>query len=104
MDSRIPHSFGSAVVLAGAFAIGWAIHVSVVTGEAGILDPGPVLGALVGLGMIAVGRAMERRFDPSAFVPDEEDEDDEEAFDERLSPVDDGMLAGRERDDPDESG
>lgn len=101
MDWRVPHSFGSAVSLAGAFAIGWALHVSLVTGEAALLDPAPVLATLLGLGLVATGRAMERRFDPSTLVPDSEgaEEEDEEAFDGELSPVDEEMLAGRERDE-----
>lgn len=99
MDRRIPHSLGSVVLLTGAFAVGWAVHVTLVTSQAGLLDPAPVFATVGGAALIALGRRMERHFDPSAFVRGDEDEDDEESFDEELSPLEEGQLAGLERDD-----
>ena len=97
MDARVPHSFGSATLLLGAFAVGWVLHQTVVRRALSPTSPVAVLVALCGVGLILAGRAMERRFDPSAFVPDSGDDDGE--FDERLSPLD-GELEGRERDEP----
>lgn len=103
MDPRIPHTFGSALLLAGAFAIGWAIHGSVVTGQFGVLSPAAVLITLAGLGFLAVGRFLEGRFDPSEWTVDVEDEEDEEEFDEELSPLDEESMSGYDRDDSFES-
>lgn len=100
MDRRIPHSLGSVVLLTGAFAVGWAAHVTVVTSQAGLLDPAPVFATLGGVALIALGRRLERQFDPSAFVRgDEEDDEDEESFDEELSPLGEEQLEGLERDE-----
>ena len=50
----------------------------------------------------AVGRSLERRFDPTRRASDDSEEEDEEAeFDESLSPIDEEDLEGRERDEPD---
>lgn len=87
MDWRIPHSFGSGFLLAGAFAIGWVLHQAFVLETMAITAPLAVFVTLAGLGCIALGRRLERQFDPSMFVP-EDQEDDEEAFDEELSPLD----------------
>lgn len=99
MDERIPYSFGSAVILAGAFAIGGVLHAAFVEGGLPITSPAAVFGILGGVALVAIGRALERRFDPSEFVPDSEDEEEEE-FEEELSPISEADLEGRERDDP----
>ena len=97
----IPYSFGSAVMLTGAFVFGWAIHIVLVEGEAGPLDAGPVLAALLGGLLMAAGYAMERRFDPSDYVPGSKDEEEEEEdeFDEELAAVPEDRLDEYERDD-----
>lgn len=100
MDARIPHTLGSVVTLTGAFAVGWVLHQVFVESVLALTSPVAILGALGGLAVIAIGRRLERGFDPSEFVVDPEpDEDDEESFDERFSPVSEEMMAGRERDD-----
>lgn len=101
MDARIPHALGSAVTLTGAFMVGWVLHQVLVQGALDPTAPAAVLVGIGGLVVIAVGRRIERGFDPSDYVVDPEPEEDEEEFDERFSPVSEEMLEGRERDDPD---
>ena len=101
MDDRIPHALGSVVTLTGAFMIGWVLHQVFVQNALDPTAPGAVLVGLGGLLAVAVGRRIERGFDPAAYVVDPEPEDDEEEFDETFSPVSEEMLEGRERDDPD---
>lgn len=98
MNWRIPHSFGSGFILAGAFAIGWVLHQAFVLETMPITAPLAVFVTLGGLGLIALGRRLERRFDPSMFVP-AKDEQDEDAFDEELSPLDAEDLEGYEADE-----
>lgn len=97
MNWRIPHSFGSGFLLAGAFAIGWVLHQVFVLETMAITAPLAVFVTLVGLGFIALGRQLERRFDPSMFVP--EDQKDEEEFDEEFSPLDAEDLEEYEADE-----
>lgn len=99
MDARIPYTLGSVVTLTGAFMVGWVLHQVLVKGTLDPTHPASVLVGLAGLLAIAAGRRIERGFDPSAFVVDPEPEEDEEEFDEDLSPVSEEMLDGRERDD-----
>lgn len=100
MDRRVPYSFGSAIVLAGAFAIGGVLHQSVIEGALPITSPAAVIGMGGGVALVVLGRAMERRFDPSGFVPDAGDGDEgDEEFDEAFSPISETDLEGRERDD-----
>ena len=99
VDRRIPYSFGSAVMLAGAFAVGWVLHQVFVRGTLSVTAPPSVIGLALGLALIAVGRALERRFDPSSYVTRPPDDDDEEAFDEDYSPLSAGDLEGYERDE-----
>lgn len=100
--------FGSVVTLSGAFLVGVVIHRSVVRGEFSLFAPAGVFGILGGVALIYLGRRLENRFDPSDYVPDSEDEDEEDErreFDERLSPVPQDRLEEREADesyDPDE--
>jgi hypothetical protein len=98
MDWRIPRSFGSGFLLAGAFAIGWVLHQVFVQETMVITAPVSMFVTLIGLGCIALGRRLEREFDPSMFVPADEDEEDD-PFDEELSPLDAEDL---EDYDPDE--
>lgn len=98
MNSRVLSTFGSVFLLSGAFAIGWVFHQVLVERTIAPTAPAALIGGLVGLLAILVGRRLEQGFDPSSFIVDPEDEDDER-FDERFSPVDEDMLAGRERDD-----
>ena len=99
MDVRIPRVFGSVATLLGAFAVGWVLHQVLVRNALAPTAPAAVLVGLGGLVAIAAGRRLERGFDPSAYVPDPEASEDDEEFDETLSPVDEDALAGRERDD-----
>ena len=87
VNPRIPRSFGSGFLLAGAFAIGWVLHQVFVLETMPITAPVAVFVSLAGLGFIALGRRLEREFDPSMFVPADA-EDDEDEFDEELSPLD----------------
>lgn len=97
MNWRIPRSFGSGFLLAGAFAIGWVLHQVFVLETMALTAPVAVFVTLAGLGCIAFGRRLERQFDPSMFVP--ESEDDEDEFDEDLSPLDAEDLEGYDADD-----
>lgn len=97
MNWRIPRSFGSGFLLAGAFAIGWVLHQVFVLDTMALTAPVAVFVTLAGLGCIALGRRLERQFDPSMFVPESEDEQDE--FDEDLSPLDAEDLEGYDADD-----
>ena len=100
VDARIPHTFGSALTLAGAFAIGWVLHQVFVRQMMSIVAPASVIVSLAGVGLILVGRSLERRFDPSEFVVDvAENEEDEEEFDEEFSPLSESDFEGYERDD-----
>ncbi|NIS31940.1 MAG: hypothetical protein GWN07_16195, partial [Actinobacteria bacterium] len=47
---------------------------------------------------IVLGRRLEREFDPSMFVPADE-EDDEDDYDESMSPLDAEDLEGLEADE-----
>jgi len=87
MDWRIPRSFGSGFLLAGALAIGWVLHQVFVLETMPITAPVAVFVTVGGLGAIALGRRLERQFDPSMFAPTDE-ENREDPFDEELSPLD----------------
>lgn len=93
--------FGSTVTLLGAFLVGVVIHRSLVLGEFSVLAPAGVLGLAGGLALIAIGRRLEERFQPSEYVPGSEDDEEEEEdeggeFDERFSPVPQDRLERRE--------
>lgn len=107
MKLSIPAAFGSGLSLFGAFAVGAVLNEVVVKGTTAASSPFAVGGTLLGLAMIAVGLYLERKFNPSKHVPDDEQEDeDEEAeaeFDEEFSPIDEEMLEGRDRDESYES-
>lgn len=60
--------------------------------------PAAVLVSLAGIGLILLGRRLERRFDPSMFVP-KAPEDEEAEFDEELSPLDPEDLEEYEADE-----
>lgn len=98
MDARIPRSFGSGFLLAGAFAIGWVLHQVFVQQTMALTAPVSVFVSLAGVGLILLGRRLERQFDPSMFVP-KAPEDDEDEFDETLSPLDADDLEGYEADE-----
>lgn len=98
MDSRVPSSFGTTLGLAGAVLAGWGLHATVVTGQAAITDPQPLLALVSGALLSVAGARIHTRFDPSAYVTPPEDSDAE--FDEERSPVQEEWLDGRERDDP----
>lgn len=98
MNWRIPRSFGSGFLLAGAFAIGWVLHQVFVLETMALTAPVAVFVTLAGLGCIALGRRLERQFDPSMFVP-VDDEDEEAEFDEAFSPLDAEDLEGYEADE-----
>lgn len=100
MRRAIPRAFGSGLLLFGAFAIGAVLHEVLVTGSAGAFSPFAVGGVLVGGVFILVGLRLERRFDPSEFVPATEEEEEKlDEFDEDMTPVSEEMLEGREADD-----
>lgn len=97
MDSRIPRLFGSTLLLLGAFVVGGGLHRVLVRGTMSPTSFPFVLSVVVGSILVYVGWRLENEFDPSAMVPT--DEEDDEEFDESLSPVDDSDLEGLERDD-----
>lgn len=102
MLRRFAVAMGSTVTLVGAFIVGGVLHQAVVKGAYAVTSPPAVLGVALGLAVILVGKRLEARFDPSEYVPDakEEDEDEEgEEFDEKYSPVPEERLEDREDDD-----
>lgn len=98
VDARIPRSFGSGFLLAGAFAIGWVLHQVFVQEAMALTAPVSVFVSLAGIGLILLGRRLERQFDPSVFVP-EAPEDEEDGFDEAMSPLDAEDLEGYDADE-----
>lgn len=97
MDARIPRSFGSGFLLAGAFAVGWVLHQVFVQEAMALTAPVSVFVGLAGVGLILLGRRLERQFDPSMFVPQAPDDDEE--FDESMSPLDAEDLEAYEAND-----
>lgn len=96
MDRRVPYTFGSTLLLIGAFVVGGALHEAFVQGSVGVTSPLFVLGLVVGSVVVYTGWRIEREFDPSEMVPGDEEE---EEFDEAASPISASDLEGRERDD-----
>jgi hypothetical protein len=101
MARSLLRTVGSTLSLVGAFAVGGVLHGVLVTGEIETFSPLAVGGAVVGVGLIVAGLALERRFDPSEYVPEAETGDDGE-FDEDLSPVPEGAMADYETDEGDD--
>jgi len=100
MIRRFAVAMGSAVTLTGAFVVGAVLHQSLVQNRFPLTSPAGIFGLGIGVVVIAVGLGLEGRFEPSDYVPDpEEDEKDEEAFDEELSPLSGDTLENRERDE-----
>lgn len=62
MDARIGSTVGSLGQLVGAFAIGGALHQSLVQGTVPITAPFPVLSIALGIVLIAVGHRIEQRY------------------------------------------
>lgn len=104
MRVSVPALFGSTIELLGAFVIGGVLHQTLVRGAFPVTAPASVFGILGGLALILVGRRLERRFEPSEYVPAAEDEEDDEEFDEELSPVPTERLEEREADESVEEG
>ena len=98
MDVRIPRSLGTVFLLTGAFAIGSVLHQALVQQTLALTSPFAVFASLAGIGLIVLGRRLEREFDPSEFIP-KAPEDEEEGFDEALSPLDEHDLEGYEADE-----
>lgn len=99
MDARIPYSFGSAIMLVGAFAIGWVLHQVFIRDAMSIVSPAAVITSIVGLVLIFVGRRLERRFDPGEYVSGPEEDEEEEEFDEEFGPLGEADLEGYDRDE-----
>jgi hypothetical protein len=62
VDARIGSTVGSLGQLVGAFAIGGALHQSLVQGTVPITAPVPVLSIALGTVLIAVGHRIEQRY------------------------------------------
>jgi hypothetical protein len=98
---------GSTLTLTGAFAVGWALHRTLVVGDLAATSPPVVAAVAGGAALIGVGRALERRYgrevpagDGTDDGADETATDPEETeFDERFAPVEEADLADRERDE-----
>lgn len=89
-------------MLFGAFAIGGVIHGVAVEGTMAPFSPIAVGGIVLGGVLVAVGVRLERAFDPSDYVADDDEhgeDDDEDAFDEEFSPISGEMLEDRESDE-----
>lgn len=98
MDNRVPGFVGSTLLLLGAFVIGGGLHRVFIKGTLSITSFPFVLSLVGGGALVYAGWRLEKKFDPSELVPEDEDEGEDE-FDEDLSPVSEGDLEGRERDD-----
>lgn len=99
MSRRIPNMLGSVFTILGAFGIGWVLHQVVVQEALAPTAPASVLATVGGLVAIAIGRRIERGFDPADYVYDPDPEEDDEEFDEAYSPLSEEQLEGLERDD-----
>ncbi|MFB6267214.1 MAG: hypothetical protein ABEI31_06110 [Halodesulfurarchaeum sp.] len=100
VHDRFLRTVGSTVLLVGAFAIGWALHQTVVLGARPITDPAVLLAVGGGIVLAAVGWRLERRFDPLAYVRRGEAEaETEQSFDESISPVSEGALEELDREE-----
>jgi len=95
---RTPDSWGTAVSLAGGVAVGWALNAALVAGRADLGDPLPLAALALGVALVYAGVRLRQGFDPAELVSFPE-EDDEEGFDEELSPLQEDWLEDRERDD-----
>ena len=99
---------GTALLVFGAFAVGNAIHQSVVVGAYAPTAPGAVLQGLAGLGAIVVGHHLYRPANAYIETHAEDDPDDktapeaDEAVGEapELSPLEDEDLERLDADDP----
>lgn len=58
---------GSTLVVIGALAIGWALHVSLVSGQVPLTAPAPVFAGVGGVVAVAFGYFLERHFEPKRF-------------------------------------
>lgn len=99
MDRRIPKFFGSTLLLFGAFVIGEALHRTFIKETMVLMSPAFVLALVVGGLLLYGGWRLENRFDPSNYVPEAEEEDEEAEFDESMAPLDADQLEGRDRDE-----
>jgi hypothetical protein len=104
MPGAVARGVGSVLLLTGAFAIGGILHRTVVEGTLAATSPAAVGGVLVGAALVFAGKRLEGGL--AARPPDgghengnDGDDDGDGEFDERLSPVDESDLSGRERDD-----
>lgn len=100
MAYRIPRMFGSVLLLVGAFLVGWVLHHTLVVGDLAATSPVSLGVTVAGIALMAGGHRLEQEFDPSDYVrgTDEEDEDEDD-FDESMSPVEGEWLEGHDRDD-----
>ncbi len=98
---------GTALLVFGAFAVGNAIHQSVVVGAYAPTAPGAVLQGLAGLGAIVVGHHLYRP--ANAYIETDEESGDDETAPEAdeavgeapdLSPLENEDLERLDADDP----
>lgn len=68
LPDRLLRTVGSATLLMGAFAIGWALHHAFVVGDITITSPASVFAIVGGLLLVAVGWYLEKQFDPLEYV------------------------------------
>ncbi|MFB6094964.1 MAG: hypothetical protein ABEJ71_00735 [Halodesulfurarchaeum sp.] len=100
VHDRVLRTVGSTVLLVGAFAIGWALHQTVVLGARPVTDPVVWLAVGGGIVLAAAGWRLERRFDPLAYVRRGETEPGTgESFDESVSPVSEEALEELDREE-----
>lgn len=97
MSGRIPASFGSSLLLIGAFSIGWMLHQTLTVGTLSLTSPIAFGAFLGGVLLVGIGYRLQVRFAPSELVSGETNQAEEE-FDDAVSPLTDEWLEGHDRD------
>jgi hypothetical protein len=95
VHAGLSNAVGSSLTLTGAIAVGWGLHRIVVLGDLAPTAPAAVAALAGGAAVAALGWRLESR----PATDGEDDAETEATYDERFSPVDEGALGGRDRDD-----
>ena len=98
LPDRLLRTIGSATLLMGAFAIGWALHHAFVVGDITITSPASVFAIVGGLGLVAVGWYLEKQFDPVEYVLRRQRPNQTGDEEEPISPLTDPGLEDRDED------
>lgn len=97
MSGRIPASFGSSLLLIGAFGIGWMLHQTLTVGTLSLTSPIALGAFLGGVFLVGIGYRLQVRFAPSEFVSGGTNQAEEE-YDDAVSPLKEEWLESQDRD------